>query len=174
MTNNFEHEQIFNLDQFEIHCDCGCDVQQIDGDCAKIDIGHSVRGVGWNILVWDCPECGRVYSLCLGVVSNPIDDIIAIDNTQESQLSRAVLLEMNGIKILGIEEFGVKHQNPVAGFALRQYDYMAEYYIGPMKDTKRLYQETRSVASDLINRIQIEFPKQNLTDGFPMAPNSKP
>ncbi|EPR7484085.1 TPA: hypothetical protein ACGSTL_001392 [Vibrio parahaemolyticus] len=163
-NKDFDHIEIQSAERFNTHCHCGNEVRSIDGDFANVDIGHPVRGVGWMIWAWDCPDCGKVFSLSLGVVSNPVDDIIAIDNYQVANSCRMVLLEKDGVKVFGIEQFDVQHENPEADFALRHYDCMAEYNIGPMKDKKMLYEKTLTVASALINRVQIEFPKLKQAD----------
>ncbi|MBD1559780.1 hypothetical protein HC752_22850 [Vibrio sp. S9_S30] len=159
----FDHVEALSSEQFNMHCQCGNEVRSIDGDCANVDIGQLVRGGGWMMWAWDCPECGKVFSLSLGVVSNPIDDMIAIDNFQEAKSSRMVLLEKDGVTVFGVEQFEVEHANPVADFALRHYDCMADYNIGPVKDKKKLSEMTRKVAGVLINRVQVEMPlaKQN-------------
>ena len=162
MPNSFfDNVKVLETENCDFHCECGQPLRSLDGDWLDVDIGKPVRGVGWMVWKWNCRDCGIVFSLSLGVVSNPQDEMIAIDNYQEAKTTRHVLIEKDGHKVFGIEQFDVNHQNPIADFASRHYDCMAEYNIGPTTSKKKLLERSVSIAGLLINRVQIDLPLAN-------------
>lgn len=165
LKSSFDDIQEIEDNCFHHACECGCELYSIDSDWfhfedEEVPLELKNKGIGWMRGYWRCEECGVVSSLSLGVVSNPKDDVICIDNFQQAKTSQIVLLKKDGMHILGVEEFCVKHENPAADFKLREYDCMCEYTIGPFKEERSLKEAALKLAPLLIQRAQVELPIQ--------------